>query len=397
MNRPTGAAPRILAMADYYLPGFRGGGVIRSVASLVESLQTDFAFRIVTRDRDLGRSQPYPDLPLNAWVPRGNAECIYLTPLRRTMPSIAWILRHTQFDVLYLNSVFSIGFTLQPLVLARIGMIPARPIILSPKGELDPGALNLKGFRKGIYLRAARLLGLFAGVVWHASNGREADQIREAIGVSAKVMVASDISTRSAADISKPIRRAKAPGQIRIAFLSRIAPKKNLFGAIESLLAIDVPAQMDIYGPIEDPAYWRDCQRLIDQLGPDVRVAYRGQVDHAAVEQVLAQYDLLFLPTLGENYGHVIVEAMLAGCPVLISDRTPWQDLERRRAGWTVPVTDLRRFGSVIKHVAAMDDSEHALWVAGTRDLGEAVARDVRAVDNSRLLFQSVLAQAGAQ
>jgi glycosyltransferase involved in cell wall biosynthesis len=392
---PSGAVPQILTMADYYLPGFRGGGVIRSLASLVECLQSDFTFRIITRDRDLGSTQPYPDLPRNTWVPRGDAECLYLTPLRRTLPGIAWVLRRAKFDLLYLNSVFSIEFTLQPLVLARIGMIPTRPIVLSPKGELDPGALRLRPLEKRIYLRFAKLLGLFAGVVWHASNAREAEQVRDAIGKSAKVMIASDIFPRPESDAPRPTRRAKAQGQIRIAFLSRIAPKKNLRGAIESLLSLDIPTQLDIYGPIEDPVYWRDCQRLIDQLGPDVCVAYRGSVESAAVEHVLAQYDLLFLPTMGENYGYVIVEAMLAGCPVLISDRTAWQDLERRRAGWTVPVDDLEGFRRVIAHVTAMDDSEHAIWVAGARAYGQAVARNPQVVEDSRLLFQTALAHAG--
>ncbi len=384
-------------MVDYYVPGFRGGGVIRSLASLVGSLQSDFAFRIITRDRDLGSTRPYPDLPLNTWVPRGGTECLYLTPLRRTLPGIARVLRRTQFDVLYLNSVFSIEFTLYPLVLAKFGMIPARSIVLSPKGTLDPGALNLKGLQKRIYLRVAELLGLFAGVLWHASNAREADRVREVVGESAKVMIASDISSLPASDAPNPTRTAKAPGHIRIAFLSRISPKKNLSGALESLLTLDVPAQLDIYGPIEDPGYWRECQRLIDQVGPDVRVAYCGQVENAAVGRVLAQYDLLLLPTLGENFGYVIVEAMLAGCPVLISDRTPWQDLELRRAGWTVPVNDLDGFRSVIKYVAAMDDSDHAVWVAGARDYGHAIAHNPHAVDDSRLLFQTALAQAGPQ
>lgn len=42
------------------------------------------------------------------------------------------------------------------------------------------------------------------------------------------------------------------------------------------------------------------------------------------VPALMREHDLFFFPTLGENYGHVIIESLSAGTPVLISDQTPW-------------------------------------------------------------------------
>ena len=68
--------------------------------------------------------------------------------------------------------------------------------------------------------------------------------------------------------------------------------------------------------------------KLIAGLPSNVRVAYGGVVAPDEVTAVLRRHHLFFLPTHSENFGHVIVEALAAGRPALVSDRTPWTDLE---------------------------------------------------------------------
>ena len=62
------------------------------------------------------------------------------------------------------------------------------------------------------------------------------------------------------------------------------------------------------------------------------------------MSESLAKNDLFFFPAHGENYGHVIAEAMAAGCPVLISDQTAWRNLEEKGAGWDLPLDAPGRF-----------------------------------------------------
>jgi glycosyltransferase involved in cell wall biosynthesis len=73
------------------------------------------------------------------------------------------------------------------------------------------------------------------------------------------------------------------------------------------------------------------------------------------------------LPSRGENFGHVIAEALAAGCPTVISDRTPWRALRESRAGWDLPLDDLAGFHRAIETLVQMDANEHREWSDGAR------------------------------
>src|SRR4029077_18366186 len=117
-------------------------------------------------------------------------------------------------------------------------------------------------------------------------------------------------------------------------FLSRITRKKNLHIALELLQQVDGSVTFDIYGPVIDPAYWRECVAVIERMPPNVAVTYRGAIAHDDVASALSGYHFFLLPTASENFGHAIVEALAAGCPLVTSDQTPWTALRQRGIGW---------------------------------------------------------------
>jgi glycosyltransferase involved in cell wall biosynthesis len=80
-----------------------------------------------------------------------------------------------------------------------------------------------------------------------------------------------------------------------------------------------------------------------------------GVLDNEKIIESLPRYDLFYMPTLGENFGHSIVEAMQAGCLPLISDKTPWRQLQSVGAGWDLPLNDPAAFTSAVETVAALD------------------------------------------
>src|SRR5690349_17506499 len=63
----TGPRPVVLVPCDYYLPGYKAGGPIRTVSALVERLSDEFQFAVVTRDRDLDESAPLSGIEPNVW------------------------------------------------------------------------------------------------------------------------------------------------------------------------------------------------------------------------------------------------------------------------------------------------------------------------------------------
>lgn len=138
-----------------------------------------------------------------------------------------------------------------------------------------------------------------------------------------------------------PNPHLKHPGSARFVFISRIVPIKNLPFAIRLLGTITGKATFDIFGPIESDAYWETCQKEIEALPSHASATYRGPLATADVRVTFAEYDFFLFPTRGENFGHVILEALSASVPVLLSDKvTPWNDVQARNAGFLLPLDD---------------------------------------------------------
>ena len=174
-------------------------------------------------------------------------------------------------------------------------------------------------------------------------------------------------------------------------FLSRLDRKKNLDGALTILKDVKGDLQLNIYGPVEDRSYWAQCQELIKALPANVRVQYQGSVKPEEVAGVMMEHDLFFMPTRGENFGHVIMEALMAGCPVLISDQTPWRTLEEKGVGWDLPLSEPTRFRSIIEDCIRMDEEEFSQWSKAASAYALSIARDQNVIQQNRRLFQSVM------
>lgn len=134
-----------------------------------------------------------------------------------------------------------------------------------------------------------------------------------------------------------------------------------MLSAINYMAEIKGKVQFDIYGALEDPAYWEECQKRISQLPDNIKVEYKGLVSHDQVHDTFRKYDAFLFPTLSENYGHVIAEAMSVGCPVIISDQVPWVDVEAHKAGWALPLEQPEMFIKAIQCIVDSDCNEETL------------------------------------
>lgn len=397
----------ILTLVGSYLPGYKAGGPIRSIENLVAALGTEFQFEIVTLDRDLGDKAPYPGIVENQRVRVGHADVNYVRPGWRGLLGVFGLLRSVDpKTVVYLNSYFSRHFSMLTMVMCRLGLCRPRQVVLAPRGEFSTGALTLKNRRKLLYVTISHWLGLHRGIIWHASSELEAADIRRyysgllnveaarvplgsvrngATGATGALATALNIA---AAGSPPGQRRRKTAGELRIVFVSRISRMKNLSSALMMLDDVSGDVAFDIYGPTEDASYWDDCRRLIVALPANVRVEYRGRIEHEKIGQVFAEHDLFLFPTLGENYGHVICESLAAGCPVLISDRTPWRDLEKHSAGWDIPLEETERFRSVLQQCVDADGERWAAIAASAKRYAERVTSAPEIIDANRRLFQ---------
>jgi glycosyltransferase involved in cell wall biosynthesis len=238
-----------------------------------------------------------------------------------------------------------------------------RNVIIAPRGEFSVGALQLKRKKKASFLAAAKLIGIYRNITWHASTELEAADIRRVFGdrINPKIRIARDVTATSAqtpnSDGTGGLGVERDP--LKVAFISRVSRKKNLHFALQVLHQVEVPVIFNIYGPAEDLEYLVECKDEAARLPEHVVVNFCGGVSHSAVLQVFGQHHLFFFPTLGENYGHVIAEALAAGTPVLLSDQTPWLNLQRHGVGWDFPLSEPASFAAAIKRIALMDKATY--------------------------------------
>lgn len=352
----------VLTFIRYYLPGYKSGGPVRSIANMVDALGGEYEFRIITSDRDFLDGNPYSGITTEAWGRVGKAWVYYVSPKRRGLFAWTRVIRETPHDVLYLNSLFDPIYTLLPLLAWRFAGSLRKPIVIAPRGELSPGALGLKHWKKRPFLVIAKTAGLYRNVLWHASTDDEARLIRHQFGASSRIVTARNLPAKSGhTQISCDVIESSGP--LRIVFLSRICRKKNLDYALRVLARSRVEIQFDIWGPQEDSTYWSECEELIRTMPRNIVALYRGVADYSDVIKILSCYDLFFLPSRGENYGHIIAEALSAGTPVLLSDATPWRDLSAHGVGWDLPLSeDGGAFLEAIEEAARRSSVEIADW-----------------------------------
>jgi glycosyltransferase involved in cell wall biosynthesis len=351
--------PRLLVCTDWFPPGFRAGGPIRSTANLVTLLANDFEISVITSDRDFQATEPYPGLPPDTWLPYENrAQVRYLSPACMTAAAVGAIVGQTQPDCIYLNSMFSLPFTMAPLREVWRGRYRGR-VVLAPRGMLHAGALRYKRLKKLAYLATFRASRIAKKIVFHATDEREAIDIA-ARGLAARqeIVTLPNVPEPPAVHVSGIVKR---PGELRLLFLGRVSPKKNILALIERLAreAQRAETELGIVGPIEDPAYWQRCQAAIASLPRNVQVTYHGAVAHADVHSLVTTHHFFVLPTFGENFGHAIFEALGVGRPVIISDQTPWRGLAPLGIGWDLPNSDSEAWSQALRDAAALDQDRY--------------------------------------
>jgi glycosyltransferase involved in cell wall biosynthesis len=377
---------RILLFTDWYEPGYKAGGPIQSCKNIVSILKGEYEFFIICSDRDLGDKKPYSNIPVNEWIKTSTTTNIwYASPNFITGKSLKNIFDIIRPDFVYFNSMYSPLYTLLPLwVLVRSKY--SGKIILAPRGMLHKGALKRKYFKKYVFLRLFRLISWHRKVIFHATNKQEQRDILSFFSKSADITVLDNIPNTS---FRQWLPKLKRPDELSCVFISRVHPKKNLYYFLKILSEIrnDVNLSFDIYGVEEDKNYAEDCKQLSSSLGKNIRVRFRGPIPYSQVFETMQAYHLFVLPTLGENYGHVIYEAMSAGDPVLISDQTPWGNLETEKAGWDIPLNEKDKFKEAIKKAVAWNQNEYNEWSQNAFELAKNSVDIPRLFERYKKLF----------
>jgi glycosyltransferase involved in cell wall biosynthesis len=380
--------PRILVLVDYYIPGFKSGGPQRTISNLVDWLGDRARFFIFTRDRDVTDSQSYDSVQADCWTVRNRSTVYYASPKTFRLRRLLCLMHEIQPDTVYLNSFFS-RLTIGCLLLRALGRLPRARFVIAPRGEFAPAALRLKRIRKRLFvLLGARVMRLYDNSVWQASSLREKQDIEMVLGDRCAIKVAPNLPVCTRGHHSERVEfrpRTKHAGLLRLATCARISRMKNLHWLFPVVHRLRGNVALDIYGPERDEAYSRLLKQEAAQVPPNIEVRLCGALPNDQVVSRLSEYHYFVLPTLGENFGHAILEGLLAGCPVIISDRTPWRELERKNVGWDLPLEQPERWLQVLQTCVDEDNQEYQARAREARNFATSYLQSPPLEENAEL------------
>lgn len=376
---------RILITIDWFLPGTRSGGPVRSYANLIEHLNEGFEFYIVTRNTDFGSETAYENILPNTWVALNEyTKVYYVSKEHQSKYHLSCIFKSINFDVVYINGIYSFYYSILPVILLKKYK---KPIIISARGMLNPQAFSIKGRRKKLFLNLAKRLGLYSNVIFHATNSDEKAHIKSNIFKDSMVKVAPNLARKPQINSWVKSPKKNPPTFVNI---GRISTEKGTLGMLESLLLINKPLSLDLYGPIYDANYWTQCQAIIKQLPSHIKVNYQGVLDGEEVPEMVSKYDFFVLLSEGENFGHAILEALSVGCPVLISNRTPWKNLKSQHLGWDVDIENKKDVKEAWEHALSMTTIEYLKWSDAAFNYANSVIIDPKVLEQNKALFLNV-------
>lgn len=233
-----------------------------------------------------------------------------------SLPLARWLNRHVRdYDLVHIHAVFSFATVAAARAARRAGV----PYLVRPLGVLNRWGME----QRRPWLKAASfrlldkpLLDRAAGL--HFTSVQERDEAA-GLGLRAPVRVLPlgfDLAEFEVLPPASVFHAAFADtaGLPLVLYLSRLDPKKNLEGLLEAWAQVPGPARLVLAGA-GDAAYAAGLREHAARLGLGERVLWTGRLEGELKRAALAAATLYVLPSLSENFGIALLEAMAAGLP----------------------------------------------------------------------------------
>lgn len=397
-----GAEMRILCVTGYYKPAHVYGGPVRSVAALCESLTRMGAMVTVMTTNADGPGRCLA-VPTGHEVTVDGVQVVYhpvMWPLARWLPFYSPALRQgcrthvAGYDVVYLPATWTYAMWAGANAARRAGV----PYIVSPRGSFMHWSMTQKSLKKRLYLALIeRRLTNHAAAIHLTSDMERAQQQRWAFKPPVAV-IPNGLDVRRFQTL--PPRGAfrqrlgiptDAPAAL---FVGRLHQEKRIDLLIEAftLIARDVAnSHLLLIGPDQDGSGER-AKTQAHRAGLADRIHFTGLLTGADLMQAYADADLLLLLSHRENFGMVVVEAMAAGLPVLLSEDVGLAaEVKTAKAGFVVPA-QADRVAEAWRRLLVDPSLRHRMGAAGQQLAKKQFAADVVA---TRMLefFTSIIAR----
>ena len=348
---------RVLHVIPSYLPALRYGGPIFATHALCAALvRRGCEVTVYTTNVDgpaespVAVGEPVPMDGVNVWY--------FRSPWLRRLyyaPTMARALAEqcAGFDILHLHSVF-LWPTWAAARAARHGGVP---YLLAPRGMLVKDLIARKSrWLKQAWIELIERGNLEAAAGIHVTSRVEADELRSfgfALPPIHEVPNGVEVGEPDGPQNALPTALAAALGSGRpvVLALGRINWKKGLDRLIPALAC--VPEALLLIVGNDEEGYTRTVRDLAKQSGVTDRVVFAGPVYGRAKAELYRGATVLALASYSENFGNVVLEAMVQGCPVVVTPEVGAAAIVEELGGGLVAKGDPRSFGGALQKLIA--------------------------------------------
>ncbi|KUJ85162.1 hypothetical protein AVO45_18110 [Ruegeria marisrubri] len=349
----TGKPIHVLHVAPSFWPATAFGGPIHSTKAITDGIAAnpDFFVEVITTDAADPNTTARLKLPENPLRMPAGYQVRYCRKLVGNSVSVELLWRLVgavrRADVVHLTGPYN--FPVIPALIAC--RLTGTPIVWSPRGGFQATAQWAavpKRRLKEFFEKFCAKLGPDR-MVLHVTAPVEAETSARNFPRARVELIPNAIEMPK--DLPKRVWRSN--GRLRLAFLSRIHPKKGLDLLISALASLPEHVTLDVYGD-GDPAYLSILNEQISKTELTGRVAFHGHVEDEGKTAALTGCDLFVLPTHSENFGIVVAEALAHGTPVVVTKNAPWEMVENEGCGRWVEASS-EALADAISELAAAD------------------------------------------
>jgi len=374
----------ILVLIDWFHPGFKAGGPIRSSVNFAYAMANDYNIWVMTSDTDHGADKPYENIETNKWIHFDkNIQVMYVSVDQKKIGRSYNIIKELNPEYIYINVVFSVFFSIYPLLLKVLGILKNQ-FVICPRGVFNAHGLATKRLKKTTFLKAMKFIGAFRNVTFHATTDLENRDTKKLLGDDKKIVTVPNFPPSKIRPFNS---RPKKANTLSLVYIARVHPIKNLLFFLKLLKKFDHQIRLNIVGPIEDAEYWENCQAEIKNSKHLIN--YIGEITHDEVSEKLTDHDFLVLPTTGENFGHSILESFMASRPVIIANTTPWKDLSEKKVGWELTIESDVEFLNALDLAYKMDSDTYQEWSNNSWALANSVVSNFSTLKTYKKIFSN--------
>jgi glycosyltransferase involved in cell wall biosynthesis len=320
-------AIKVLCTTPYYEPAYIYGGPARSIPALCRALaQQNVEVTVFTTNAN--GSQVLP-VPTGRPVDRDGVQVFYFPNAANTRyflsPRLAFACfrESSRFDIIHANGFFNFS-TLMAATAAHRRSIP---LVISVRGELMPWALGYKRLKKLSYIRTVGRYCVGRAAALLCTDENEKQAVLSVTSGRPVYLIPNLMNVDPFLDLparGRLRRQLRIPdGAFVIMSVGRLHPVKRpdlalkAFGRVARLY----PDICLVFVGPDELGMATDLHAMAQQTGCADRVFFTGLVAPDDIPQALADADLFLSTSESENFGMAVAEAMLAGLPLVISER----------------------------------------------------------------------------